>query len=201
MRETLRRTAILLLLCAVLTAGKKSPAPDPAYDPAANFALPKSYAWIEGPAGSKSEGNSIVDARFVDRHVRAAVEANLGKKGFAKVATDPSFYVAYRESAAGGQSQNKWEVPPSYAIDEPWLQAGSITQPTPNPAFVADSGTRYRKRSTLVLDILDSRKKLIWRGSRTSNTGTNPDELAKGIDHAVARLLEKFPPRTAGKAR
>ena len=196
MRKVLRRPAILLFLWAALTAAKKSSPPNPAYDPAANFAVPRTYAWLEGPAGSRPEGNSIVDAQFVDRHVRAAVEASLGRKGFTKVAKDPSFYVAYREDSAGGMSQNGWDLPPKYAIDEPWLQVGELKQPTPNPAFVPDSGTNYRKRSTLVLDILDSRKKLIWRGSRTSSTGTNPEELAKGIDHAVARLLAQFPPKT-----
>ena len=193
MLKTVSRATILLLLCAALTAAKKSP-PDPAYDPAADFAALKSYAWLEGPAGAGPEANSIVDAQFVDRHVRAAVEKNLNQRGFTKDAKDPSFYVAYREGSAGGQSQNKWDLPPQYAVDEPWLQAGALRQPVLDPAFVADSGTKYRKRSTLVLDILDRRKKLIWRGSRTSTTGTNPEELARGIDHAVARLLEKFPP-------
>lgn len=201
MRQVLRRSAILLLLCAAVTAAKKGSPPNPVYDPAANFAVPRTYAWLEGPAGARPEGNSIVDAQFVDRHVRAAVEANLGRKGFAKVAKDPSFYVAYREDSAGGMSQDQWDLPSKYVIDEPWLQAGELQQPTPNPAFVPDSGTKYRKRSTLVLDILDSQKKLVWRGTRTSSTGTNPDELARGIDRAVARLLEKFPPRTAGKAK
>lgn len=199
MLKTAFRPAILLLLCVGLTGAKKGP-PNVAYDPAANFAVPKSYTWLEG-TGSVPEGNSIVDAQFVDRHVRAAVEAILGKKGFAKVAKDPSFYVAYRESSAGGMSQNKWDVPPQYVIDESWLQAGTPTQPTPNPAFVPDPGTRYRKRNTLVLDILDSRKKLVWRGSRTATIGTNPEELAHGIDHAVARLLAQFPPKTRVVAR
>lgn len=201
MRKLLRRSAILLFLCGALTAAKKGSPPNPAYDPAANFAALKSYAWLEGPAGARPEGNSIVDAQFVDRHVRAAVEKNLSKRGFAKDAKDPGFYVAYRDSSAGGQSQDPWDPPPQYAIDEPWLQAGELTQPVVDPAFVADSGTKYRKRSTLVLDILDGRKKLLWRGSRTFTTGTNPEELARGIDHAVGRLLEKFPPKTGAHAR
>lgn len=201
MVTVLRRSAILLLLCAVLTAAKKKPPSDPAFDPAADFSRLKSYAWIDGASGAAPEGNSIVDGQFIDRRVREAVNARLTRKGFVKVEKDPSFYVAYREGAAGGMSQNKWDVPPKYAIDEPWLQAGEVRQPVLDPAFVADSGTNYRKRSILVLDILDSQKKLIWHGSRTSMTGTNPDELAKSIDHAVGRLLEKFPPKSRGDAR
>lgn len=201
MLTVLRRSVILMCFCAVLTAAKRGPPPDSAFDPAANFAGLKSYAWIDGASGAVPEGNSIVDGQFIDRRVREAVNARLSKKGFVRVEKDPSFYVACREGAAGGMSQNKWDVPPKYAIDEPWLQAGDVRQPVLDPAFVADAGTKYRKRSILVLDILDSHKKLIWRGSRTSMTGTNPDELAKGIDQAVARLLKKFPPKTGGAAR
>ena len=52
-----------------------------------------------------------------------------------------------------------------------------------------------------MLDIRDSQKKLIWRGGRTAMIGTNPDELAKDIDRAVALLLAEFPPKTGTEAK
>lgn len=90
---------------------------------------------------------------------------------------------------------------PGAPSSPPVAPGGHADAADAEPRLVPDPGTKYRKWSTLVLDILDSRKKLIWRGSRTSTTGTNPEELARGIDHAVARLLEKFPPRNGANAR
>ena len=79
--------------------------------------------------------------------------------------------------------------------------SSGLTQPETNPAFVDDSGTKYRHRSILVLEIRDSQKTLIWRKARMTATGSNPDALAKGIDHAVGKLLAHFPPKTGAEKK
>lgn len=182
--------AVLLFLCAAIASAQKSAPPDLGYDPTANFAGLKSYAWFEDPKWVMPEGNAVVDGPFIDRTVRAAVNAKLGKKGFTKVETGASFFVTYYASEAGGLNQNKWERP----REDGGFLLWPLTQPETNPAFVDDSGTKYRHRSILVLEVRDSRQKLIWRRARTASTGTNPDAVAKGIDRAAGKLLAHFPP-------
>jgi len=194
MARSLRRSAILFF-CAAFAFAQEGASRGVAYDPAARLTGLKSYSWFADPRRAMPAGNAVVDGEFIDRTVRAAVNARLGRKGFTKVQTDANFSVAYALSDAGGASQNKWELPSNWVIDKPLLQAGTATQKEPNPAFVPDSGTKYQRRSVLVLEIRDDRGALVWRGARTHATGTNPDDLARGIDHAVAKLLANFPPK------
>ena len=173
-----RLPALAALLGAALACAHKNPPPDFAYDHAASFVDLKTYAWFEDPAWEMPKGGGIVDGRFIDEHVRAAVDENLRKKGLRQIESgDPDIYVAYHTDGAGVLSQDKWGV---YT----WW----------NMAYVGYAGTKYRKQGSLVLDIRDRSKKLVWRGARTAMLGTNPEELAKDIDRAVALLLASFPP-------
>ncbi len=181
----LRRGALLLILGAGLACAHKNPPPDFAYDHAASFAGLKTYAWFEDPTWEMPRGNSIVDGQFIDRNVRQSVDASLAKKGFVKVDNGgASFYVSYHGSNAGVLSQDKYGV-------YNWWSWG----------YIGYTGTKYQKQSTLVLDVRDAQKKLIWRGARTAMIGTNPEELAKDIDRAVALLIGEFPPQPGTEAK
>jgi hypothetical protein len=183
--RTLRASAILLCLAATLACAGKNPAPDFAYDHTASFANLKTYAWFEDPTWEFPQGNSIVDGRFVDQHIRQAVNDTLKKKGFAQAdAGSASFLVSYHGGSAGVMSQDKWGV-------YQWW----------NTYYVDYAGTKYRKQSTLTLDVRGADKKLIWRGVRTAMIGTNPEELAKDIDRAVSLLLGEFPPPPGTEAK
>jgi hypothetical protein len=184
MLKTLRRTALLLSLAATLACAHKNPPPDFAYDHAVSFAGLKTFAWFDDPTWVMPQGNSIVDGQFVDRNVRQAVNDTLTKNGYVKVEKDANFYVAYHGGAAGVLSQDKWGV---YS----WW----------NVYYVDYAGTKYRKQSNLVLDIRDDKYKLIWRGGRTALIGTNPEQLKKDIDKAVALLLAQFPPKPGTEAK
>jgi hypothetical protein len=209
LRKTLRRSTLLLSLAAALACAHRNPPPDFAYDHTASFAGPKTYAWFEDPKWVMPSGNSIVDSQFVDRSVREAVNACLKKDGYVLVAAgDANFFVAYHEAAAGGLSQDKsgvyssqsgsYVAPESVGAEPKGDPDIGISLPPPTDNY---TGTKFEKRSTLVLDIRDSQKKLIWRRERTASIGNNPDELKKNIDHAVALLLAKFPPKTGTEAK
>ena len=175
-------------LCCLLTAvalacAHSNPPPDFAFDHTARFANLKTYAWYEDPAWEMPRGGSIVDGRFIDEHVRQAVDENLKRKGLEKAeGGETSIYVGYHTDGAGVLSQDKFGVYTWWS----W-------------AYVGYAGTKYRKQGTLVLDIRDGQKKLIWRGARTAMIGTNPEELARDIDRAVRLLLSEFPPSQEAK--
>lgn len=173
-----RLAALAALFSTALACAGKNPPPDFAYDRAASFANLQTYAWFDDPDWKMPGGGSIVDGRFVDEHVRQAVNENLQKKGLRLLESgDPSIYVAYHTDPGGVLSQDKWGV---YS----WW----------NMAYVGYAGTKYRKQGNLVLDIRDANKKLVWRGIRTAMLGTDPDGIARDIDKATALLLASFPP-------
>jgi hypothetical protein len=185
MTKLFRNGALILALAAASGCAHKNPPPDFAYDHATSFANLTTYAWFDDPTWTMPQGNSIVDGQFIDRNVRQAVDASLQKKGYRKLeGGEPTFYVAYHPNAAGVLSQDKWGVYNWWS----W-------------SYVGYAGTKWQKQGNLVLDVRDSRKALVWRGARTAMIGSNPEELKKDIDAAVALLLAEFPPQPAKEAK
>jgi hypothetical protein len=148
-----------------------------AWDHEAAFGGLRTFAWYDDPSFQMPHGGGTVDGRFIDDHVRMAVEENLRKKGLEMAADgNADVYVAYHTSADGIVSQDKFG---RYN----WWSMTITTR------------TDYRKQGSLALDVRDSGRKLIWRGVISSViVGTNPEAVARDIDEAVADLLVKFPP-------
>jgi hypothetical protein len=119
-----------------------------------------------------------VDGRFIDEHVRAAVEKEMQKKGYAKTESTADIYISYSTNPAGVASQDKFG---RYGWWSPTLVGG----------------TKYQKEGSLVLDVRDRDHKLVWRGFKQAILGTSPEALARDIDDAVDDLLGKFPPKPA----
>ncbi len=183
MRTLLRSAALLSLLALASACAHKNPPPDFAYDHATSFAGLTTFAWYADPTWKMPQGNSIVDGQFIDRNVRQSVDAALQKKGYRKVdGPEATFYVAYHTDAAGVLSQDK------YGVYNWWSWT-----------YVGYYGTKYEKQGTLVLDVRDSHRALIWRGARTAVVGTNPEALGRDIEGAVDLLLDEFPPPTKEK--
>jgi hypothetical protein len=175
------RTLSLLALTALGLRCSSSKPPQSSWDHAADFASLKTFGWYADPADEKQMSGAIVDARFLDEHVKKAVGEQLAKKGFRPAAGDDAdFYMDYHTRASAVVDRDKYGV---YSWWGPVVWAGS----------------EYARENTLVLDVRDSSKKLIWRGWITRFAGRNPEEVARAIDRAVSGMLSSFPP-TAGQA-
>jgi ABC-type glycerol-3-phosphate transport system substrate-binding protein len=176
----MKRLALLLIVIAAAAAGcSNKPPPTFAWDKAASFASIKTFAWHDGPPFEYPRGMSIVDGAFIDKHVRADVEAELARKGYRKAeAGAPDIFVTYITSPGGIVDHDVWG---SYNW---WSQS----------IYVASN---YYKEGVLALDIRDPGKKLIWRGVISRIVGRNPEEVADTIEHAVQTLLKNFPPAPA----
>jgi hypothetical protein len=163
----------LLALFAAACVGTHPP-PQYAWDPKENFAPLKTYAWYDGPGFQPPHGDSIIDGQFIDRRIRTAVDRELGGKGFQKVEpASASMFVSYSSGDTGVADEIK----------------------DPNMDWLTGyADTMYEKERAVIIDIRDSGKKLIWRGSITRLEGQNPDAAGREIDHEVAVLLGKFPP-------
>jgi hypothetical protein len=176
----MRKILVTLLAAASLTAGLAcagKPVVNFAYDHSVSFAGVKTYAWFDDPNFQMPGGNSIVDGQFIDRRVRAAVEKELAKKGYVKSDSgEADIYISYSTNPAGVVSQDKFG---RYA----WW----------SPTYVG--GTKYQKEGSLVLDVRDRGRRLVWRGFKQAIIGTNPEAVGRDIDDAVDDLLGKFPPK------
>jgi len=169
------RNLSLLVVAAMLAAcAGTHPAPRYAWDPKADFAPLKTFAWWDPPGFQPPHGDSIIDGEFLDQHIRGAVDRSLESKGMQKV--DPAsaqMFVSYSTGDTGVSSEVK---DPNYA----WL--------------TGYESTMYEKSRGVQIDIRDRAKNLIWRGSITRLEGENPSAVGRELNHEVDVLLAHFPP-------
>ncbi len=173
------RTRIVALVAslAVLAAACAGTHPKPvyAYDHTVSFVGLTTYAWYKDPAFKIPHGDSIIDGAFLDSHIRSAVDDALRKEGYQKV--DPAhatLLVAYNSGDTGVGERDEfgnYEWATGYVV-----------------------ATNWEKERTITIDIRNSGRKLIWRGSINRLEGQNPDAVARELDREVGTLLSHFPP-------
>jgi hypothetical protein len=175
-----RQIGVLLALATGLVGcSSGTPPAQIAYDHSVNFSGLKTFGWWADPAEDKGMGGAIVDARWIDDHVKAAVNADLQKKGLSPAGSGAAdFYMDYHTRAAGIMERDQ------YGVYSWWTG-----MPT---------GANYSKQAVLILDARDKDKKLIWRGAETKTLGHDPEALDRQIREAVATLFRNFPPGVAG---
>ncbi len=175
------RPLALLVLGAALAAGAcrgTHPKPVYAWDKGANFATLKSWAWYEDPTFKVPHGDSIIDGSFLDGHIRTAIEDALRHKGYEKVPPNrASMFVIYHTGDVGVGEHDE------FGNYEWWT--GAVV------------ATDWEKERTVIIDIRNSDRKLVWRGQIERLEGSNPDGVARELNHEVATLLSHFPPPTS----
>lgn len=148
------------------------------YDSTVNFETYKTYSWLrqrvhetDAPAGKGNMGVSVV---------REAVDRELAAKGYVKTDDpNPDFKLAFHTNATDKIDVNIY----GYG---PWRR----------PFYGRYANVDRYKEGTLILDIVDAaEKRLIWRGWGTSNL-SDRSRAAEKISEVVAKMLEKFPPKS-----
>jgi len=135
------------------------------------------YAW--GPADAIPTGDPRLDGNpFFEERLQAAVEKQLATRGVEKTSATPGLLLYYRASVA--------QRVDAYSAD---LKDGYCNECQPS---VFDEGT-------IVIDLVDARSNtLVWRGwAEDSFEGAidNQQLMEKQIDSAVARILQRLPPK------
>lgn len=161
------------------------------WDPQADFGHLHAWAWF--PQARLTSGDPRLDSGLLDLRIRAAVEAELGARGFTSAEpVSADFLVAYH-----------------VALDRK-LQATTIDDYYGSAGFRHWSGPGYTQTyvsevevGTLMLDVLDARShELIWRGTAQAEViaDATPEEREARVREAVRRMLERFPPAKASPA-
>ena len=206
-RATLSSLAVLALAgCTTLQVRTD-------YNPEVSFPQLSTYDWVDREADAS--GDPAVNSPLLKRHIRDAVEGELGRLGYRKVTSDnPDFRIDYRVTAA-----EKSRIDGSYGYAGPYGYGRSYYPGRYgfrfyggryfSPYFYNYSGAGYAGtgrvheylRGTLVLDITDVRTgEAIWRGwaSKSLHLDPRPEKVRMYVSEAVEKILENFP--AAGSA-
>ena len=145
-----------------------------------NFSKYRSFNW--GPADALPTGDPRLDKDpYFKDHLHGAVEKQLAARGMELASTGtPDVLIHYHANIRERLDIDR--------ID----QAQGYYNPQNAPSTI-----RY-EAGTLVLDFIDARtNRLIWRGwapHSVEDMLDDPDRMARTINEAVTRMLQRLPP-------
>ncbi len=178
------------------------------YDQRASFTPLSTYEWVDQEVDNG--GNPAVNSPLLGRHIRYAVDDELGRMGYRKAESGtPDFRIAYRVIAQERARANSYGYGGGYGYSSyrPGFYGFRFYRSRyfrPYYGYGYSGGgyggggyVREYLRGTLVLDIIDVRKdELIWRGwgTKSLDADPRPEKVRMYVDEAVAEILEEFPP-------
>jgi hypothetical protein len=145
------------------------------YDHTAHFDQIKTYSWSK-----VHTANSIWDARVKD-----AIDKGLATKGWTQVPSGGDISLVAIEKTSVQQQYDTF-----YDNFGGGRRFGGFGEST-------TSVDNY-KVGTLIVSMFDGNsKRLIWRGTSSSDLSSNPEKNSKKLNKDVEHMFKKFPPRTA----
>jgi hypothetical protein len=172
------RIAACLALVVAMAAACSSQKINHDYDHQADFSQYKTYQYTKG---------SPVEDQLMDQRIVAAIEMEMGQKGFTKASSNPDVVVTYHASS----KENKQYVTDNfgYGYGAGWRWGGYGGMGTSTTREIT-----YEK-GTLVVDMYDAKKKqLVWRGTGTDTVSDNPQKVVKLINDIVDKIFTNYPP-------
>ncbi len=192
------------------------------HDPEVSVSQLSTYDWVDQEANAS--GHPAVESPLLQRHLRDAVEGELGRLGYRKVTSEtPAFRIVYsllaeeRSRIDGSYGYGSYGYGPygfgglygyprssyrgSFGFS---LYGGRYLRPYysyPGAGYAGAGRVREYLRVTLVLDIIDVRtEEVIFRGWERKSLRSDPSakKVQKFVTKAVEEILEEFPP--AGSA-
>ena len=155
------------------------------YDRSANFAIYKTYQWVDIPGGR-------VPDQLIDQAIKRAAEEQLAQKGLTKVETNADLYLGYQFVLNLERSISLWDTGgagPGWGLD-PWGGGRNVQGQTSTVPV-----------GILLMDLYDIEKRqLVWRGDavKTIDLKKDPDKNYKNLQKVMAKLFKNYPP-THGK--
>lgn len=139
--------------------------------PGVDFSKFHTYKWVNIEGGAHP--NQIVDAE-----IKQAVDAQLASKGLTKTDSDTAdLYVGYQTAVGQEKQWNAWGSGRGFG--------GGMAQATQSTISVG----------SLVLDMYDPSKQLVWTGTatKTIEPSSNQEKNQKNLDKAMEKLLKYYP--------
>lgn len=153
------------------------------FDKQANFTAFKTYKWVALKDGQLQD--------LPDRQVKAAVDAELSKKGLTRTEGDADLLIAY-QAAVGTEKQytsydTGWGYGPGWYGGGWYGGGGGMTTGQTSTIYVGQ----------LALDMYAAGPKaLVFRSvaSKTIDTKAKPEKQQKNLAKAVTKMLKNYPP-------
>ena len=154
------------------------------FDHSVNFRAYKTWAWYPQQPTDTEGGPAKGYESFLDKRMRAAVVAEMTRKGLTEAKESPDIYVAY-----SARVEDKQQVSPGFnGMGYPYGYGYGYYGRGIPPV------TQY-KAGTVVIDIIDARRKeLAWRGTGQAQVDQNTINEAETL-RIVNGILGTYPPQ------
>lgn len=176
----MKRAGSALVMLLLVLAGCSTLSVRYDYDREADFGKYRTFAWSE----QEVPGDELARNPLIQKRVRSAVDETLASKGYTLSEFDQAdFIVAVHAGIKERMRVQDWG---RYGWYHPWWGP-----------YGGRVDVRYYEEGTLVIDIVDAKKKeLVWRGTGTGivKRYARPEKIQKDIDQDVTRILAAFPP-------
>ena len=184
----MRKTLLLALMGALICALSCAPIIDVNYDynRQADFRSYKTYDWLPVSISASRQSAKLTKERdsTLDQRIKAITDELLKAKGFTRASENPGLLVIYHRSIGEKTDITGW----GYAYGPSWGFYG------PGPG---EQAAFAFKRETLILDLIDARKKeLVFRGrGLVASPGSgSPEERDKRLRKVLKKILAQYPP-------
>jgi hypothetical protein len=174
------RWTVMVLIAACMGCSRFSVESD--FDPAANFRTLRTYAWKPGPR--PSIGDPRVSDALVDRTVRAAVDRDLGAKGYTPASPeDADFLLAY-DAGIDFKTSTVAITRTTNAVYGAWVPSQHL------------QSSDYEQGVMVLLIFSRPTGELIWRGVATGIFDPTAASVVREqrITDVTHKLLKEFPP-------
>jgi len=160
------------------------------YDTSANFNAIKKVQWLPVQQQTKPTAYEFEKQNpLIAKRIQNAIQSSLQSKGVALVNDQADAFVTYRFSVESKLRSEPFRTSIGFGFGSFGRHGGFLFNTAPE-LYEYDEGN-------LVIDILDMRGNLIWRGMSPSllKEQSSPEETTKLVNAVVAKVLSQYPPK------
>jgi len=152
--------------------------------PDADFTSYRTFSWVESTG--YGQGSSVEPLRLLDRNIRAAIAAELGKRGYAESSEGPDLRFAYESVSYEKTKSNPFRI---------GIGMGSWGDNVGGSVGVGTPSVESYQEGRLVIRAIDAETNSeVWMGTVTGRQSGSTD--AKEVARLVAMTLQDFPARS-----
>jgi hypothetical protein len=184
----MRKTAVFALVGAMVYALSCAPPIKVNYDynRQADFRAYKTYDWLSVSSSAATQSAKATKERdpVLDQRIKTITGELLRAKGFTQTSDHPDLLLIYHRSVGDKTDIAGW----GYTYGPSWGYYG------PGPG---EEATFASKQETLILDLIDARKKeLVFRGRGLVVVGESgaSTEREKTLRKVLSKILANYPP-------
>lgn len=172
--------ALLLSACSSIQVSQD-------YDKSTDFSQLKHYQWLPTKQQTKPKASNFETQNpLIAKRIIQAVEANLNAKGTPFNADKVDAYVTYHVSTKTRVRSSPVTTSVGFGTYGRYGSVGFQTAPD----------IQQYEEGKLVIDIIDLKGQLLWRGTSSSiiQEHPTPEESTAKINEVVTKMLAQYPP-------